>query len=63
LESPRAADLFGMKLLDEVYGSRAGAERLFEILGAKEQLPKWACMFQTHPDTAQRIREIRGESL
>jgi Zn-dependent protease with chaperone function len=60
-EEERAADHFALEVLDAVYGSRAGAERLFEILEQKEQLPAWAYMFQTHPDTAQRIREIRAE--
>ncbi len=57
-----AADRFALEVLDELYGTREGAERLFEILEAKESLPTWAYMFQTHPDTAKRIREIREES-
>ncbi|MBT62988.1 MAG: hypothetical protein CML13_07230 [Puniceicoccaceae bacterium] len=60
-DEERAADRFALQVLDEIYGSRKGAERLFEILEDKEQLPGWAYMFQTHPDTAQRIREIRDE--
>ncbi len=55
------ADRFALELLDQFYASREGAERLFEILEAKGSLPAWAYMFQTHPDTAQRIREIRAE--
>ncbi|MDQ8209426.1 M48 family metallopeptidase [Coraliomargarita sp. SDUM461003] len=57
-EEERAADRFALQVLDQVYGSRDGAERLFEILEQEEQLPGWAYMFQTHPDTAERIREI-----
>lgn len=55
------ADRFALEVLDEIYGTREGADRLFEILEAKESLPGWAYMFQTHPDTAKRLEEIRGE--
>ena len=56
-----AADRFALQLLDAVYGTRAGAERLFEILEQQDTLPHWAYMFQTHPDTAKRIQEIQSQ--
>lgn len=60
-EEETAADRFALGVLDEIYGTREGADRLFEILEEKESLPGWAYMFQTHPDTARRLEEIRSE--
>jgi Zn-dependent protease with chaperone function len=60
-EEETAADRFALQVLDQVYGTREGAERLFEILEAKDTLPTWAYMFQTHPDTAKRIQEIQSQ--
>lgn len=60
-EEESAADRFALQLLDDIYGSRAGAERLFEILEASSSLPGWAYMFQTHPDTSERIKAIQGK--
>lgn len=53
-----AADRFSIECLDTVYGENAGAERLFELLEASDQIPEWAHMFMTHPSNAERIREI-----
>lgn len=60
-EEESAADRFALELMDHVYGTRDGANRFFEILQENNSLPGWAYMFQTHPDTLKRIREIRGE--
>lgn len=45
-----------------VYGDRKGAARLFEILEADSELPKWAYMFLSHPANVERIREIHSDS-
>lgn len=52
------ADAFAIRTLDAIYGRSDGAERLFEILEEKHDLPSWAYMFQTHPDNAERIKAI-----
>ncbi|MGZ0657025.1 M48 family metallopeptidase [Coraliomargarita sp. W4R72] len=61
-EEEMAADRFALQSLDAVYGDRAGAERLFEILEADRGLPKWAYMFLTHPANVARIQEIHSEA-
>lgn len=54
-----AADEFGLRIARETLGSAAGSGRLFEKLLEKEQLPAWAYMFHTHPDTARRLKRLR----
>ena len=60
-DQEEAADAFALRLAKSVYGTSDGSERLFEKLQESQQLPAWAYMFSTHPDTAARIRRIRGE--
>ena len=50
------ADEFGIACLDLAYGTHEGAGRLFEILEDESQLPDWAYMFSTHPDSELRLR-------
>jgi Zn-dependent protease with chaperone function len=52
------ADLFAMNCLDSVYGNHDGAGRLFEILSESKDLPDWAYMFSTHPDSQKRLQEL-----
>lgn len=54
------ADLFAMDCLNTIYADTNGAEKLFELLEADSELPGWAYMFMTHPDTKERIRMIEG---
>lgn len=53
-----AADRYALKLVYDTFGTEAGATRLFEML-SKEGLPGWAYMFQTHPATEERIKELQ----
>jgi Zn-dependent protease with chaperone function len=55
----RAADDFALLLIDWAYGTREGADRLFEILVASDSLPGWAYMLTTHPNTEERLNNIR----
>ncbi len=55
------ADQFAMECLDEVYGRHDGAGKLFEILNSSESMPKWAYMFSTHPDSADRLQLLAEE--
>ncbi len=50
------ADAFAMECLDAVYGRHDGAGQLFEILDQSADLPDWAYMFSTHPDSQARLR-------
>jgi Zn-dependent protease with chaperone function len=52
------ADRFAMDCLHAIYADTNGAEKLFQLLEADSQLPGWAYMFMTHPDTKERIRMI-----
>lgn len=54
----RAADEFGLKLVQDVYGRTDGTERLFEKLQS-DSLPGWAYMFATHPDTRDRLKRLK----
>ncbi len=56
----RAADEFGLMLVQEVYGSAAGTARLFEKLSESDSLPGWAYMFSTHPDTRDRLERLKS---
>jgi Zn-dependent protease with chaperone function len=60
-DQEESADAFALRLVESAYGRTAGSERLFEKLQETQALPDWAYMFSTHPDTAARIRKIRGE--
>jgi Zn-dependent protease with chaperone function len=53
-----AADRYALKLVHDTYGSEAGAARLFEML-RKDGLPGWVYMFNTHPATEERIKELQ----
>ena len=58
------ADDFALKSIDHLYGTRDGAERLFEVLEERgEQLPGWAYMFNSHPDNKKRIEKILESRL
>jgi len=59
-EQESEADAFALRCLDAVYGRRDGADRLFQILSESEHLPAWAYMFQTHPNSRERIAAIQG---
>lgn len=53
------ADRFGVQLVHAAYGHTEGVEVLFEKLLEMNDLPKWAYMFATHPDSASRIRNMQ----
>lgn len=53
-----AADHYALKLVHDTLGSEAGAARLLEVLG-RDGVPGWAYMFNTHPATEARIRELQ----
>lgn len=53
-----AADRYALKLVHDTFGSGTGVTQLFEMLG-KNGLPGWAYMFNTHPATEERIKELR----
>jgi Zn-dependent protease with chaperone function len=52
------ADRFGIELVYGAYGRVEGTDRLFSLLLAKKDLPKWAYMFATHPSPKDRIRNL-----
>jgi Zn-dependent protease with chaperone function len=58
-EQEEAADAYGIRLVESCYGETGGATLLFEKLQESGSPPAWAHMFSTHPDTAERIRNIR----
>lgn len=56
----RAADSFGLRLVQDTYARTEGTERLFEKLMESESLPGWAYMFATHPDTRERLEYLKN---
>jgi len=62
-EQETEADLFGLALVEAAYGETEDAERLFQVLAERDQLPGWAYMFSTHPGNQERIRRILEERM
>lgn len=58
-DQERAADRYGLELVHRAFGHVRGAEKLFQKLQASESLPAWAYMFATHPDTQERLQNLR----
>ncbi len=54
------ADLFGLRLVYDVYGHTDGATRLLERLHEDRKIPDWAYMFTTHPGPERRIRLLEN---
>ena len=52
------ADEFAVHCIDTIYGHHEGAGQLFEILDSESELPSWAYMFSTHPDSKERLRRL-----
>lgn len=55
-----AADLFGLQLVQRVYGQTDGSERLFSWLENHQRLPAWTRWLQTHPEPGDRIQTLRA---
>ena len=54
----RAADLRALEMLQQHYGHTEGATEFFEHMLAQRDEAQWAAMFQTHPLTRERIKQI-----
>jgi len=61
-DQERAADQFGLQLVYETFGHVQGTSQLFHLLDANEKLPSWAYMFATHPDTDERLKDLRDRA-
>jgi len=53
------ADAYGLRLVDESYGTVEGTDRLFAWLEENSNLPEWASLLTTHPDPGDRIENLR----
>jgi Zn-dependent protease with chaperone function len=66
-EQERAADLFGLELLERLYGHRAGADEFFRQMQAAQQDTLASDLvvefFSTHPDLEERIELLRDTGV
>ena len=60
-EQEKAADLFGVRLVQAVYGDAVGAEAFMQRLAANENSGRLAYYFASHPHPRDRLANIRRE--
>jgi predicted Zn-dependent protease len=66
-EQERAADMFGLDLLQRYYGHRAGADEFFRHMQAAQQDSLASDLvvefFSTHPDLDERVERLRSAGM
>ncbi len=60
-EQESAADRFALDLLQRRYGRTNGAEAFFKVLLAKENMPRFASYFSTHPHPGKRLADLKSQ--